>query len=172
MGPTRRRPAIGDHSHTDGAHTIMRQAAAALFGAGFTVAACYAAGALLLDQLRATLRRDERIPLAFVLGAACLHLVIFAILATRVAYWPVLAVALGGIIIAALATGAWRGAHSPAAKPVAPLARSIRMVFGWCAGIFAIVYLVNAWAPEASPDGAGYHLGLVARELRAHGFEP
>ena len=57
----------------------MRQAAAALFGAGFTVAACYAAGSLLIDQLRATLRRDERIPLAFVLGAACLHLAIFAV---------------------------------------------------------------------------------------------
>jgi hypothetical protein len=46
------------------------------------------------------------------------------------------------------------------------------MVFGWCAGVFAVVYLVNAWAPEVSPDGAGYHLGLVARELRVHGFEP
>jgi hypothetical protein len=36
----------------------MRQAAAALFGAGFTVAACYAAGALLIDQLRVALRRE------------------------------------------------------------------------------------------------------------------
>ena len=55
---------------------------------------------------------------------------------------------------------------------MAPLSKNLRMVFGWCAGVFAIVYLVNAWAPEASPDGAGYHLGLVARELSAHGFEP
>jgi hypothetical protein len=46
------------------------------------------------------------------------------------------------------------------------------LVFGWCGGIFAVVYLVNAWAPEASPDGSSYHLGLVARELRTHGFEP
>jgi predicted lysophospholipase L1 biosynthesis ABC-type transport system permease subunit len=150
----------------------MRQAAAALFGAGFTVAACYAAGSLLIDQLRASLRQDERIPLAFILGAACLHLAIFAVLALRIAYWPVLAGLLAAAILAAIVTGAWRGAHTAIGKPVAPLSNSLRMVFGWCAGIYAVVYLVNAWAPEVSPDGAGYHLGLVARELRVHGFEP
>lgn len=150
----------------------MRQAVAALFGAGFTVAACYAAGSLLIDRLRVALRRDERIPLAFVLGAACLHLAIFGVLAVHIAYWPVLAAVLAGTIAAALATGAWRGAHTGSGEPVPPLSRNLRMVFGWCAGIFAILYLVNAWAPEASPDGAGYHLGLVARELRVHGFEP
>lgn len=150
----------------------MRQALAALCGAGFTVAACYAAGSLLIDRLRVALRRDERIPLAFVLGAACLHLVIFAILAMHIAYWPVLVAALAGAILVALATGAWRGAHTGSGRPVPPLSKTLRMVFGWCAGVFAIVYLVNAWAPEVSPDGAGYHLGLVARELRVHGFEP
>ncbi|MCU1338719.1 MAG: 4-amino-4-deoxy-L-arabinose transferase and related glycosyltransferase of family-like protein [Bryobacterales bacterium] len=150
----------------------MRQAAAALFGAGFTVAACYAAGALLIDQLRAVLRRDERIPLAFVLGAACLHLLIFAILALRVAYWPVLAAVLAVTIAAALGTGAWRGIRTETGKPVAPLSKTLQVMFASCAGVFAIVYFVNAWAPETSPDGAGYHLALVARELRAHGFEP
>ena len=149
----------------------MRQAAAALFGAGFTVAACYAAGSLLIDQLRAALRRDERIPLAFLLGAACLHLAIFAILAMRAAYWPVLVGVLAVTILAAVWTGAWRGAHTEAGKAVAPLSRTLRAVFGLCVGTYAVVYLVNAWAPEASPDGASYHLGLVARELRAHGFE-
>jgi len=150
----------------------MRQAAAALFGAGFTVAACYAAGALLIDQLRVALRRDERIPLAFVLGAACLHLVIFVILALRIAYWPVLAGALAGTVAAALGTGAWRGLRTPSGKTVAPLSRTLQVVFGSCAGVFAIVYLANAWAPEVSPDGSGYHLSLVARDLRVHGFEP
>ena len=37
---------------------------------------------------------------------------------------------------------------------------------------YAGLYFVNAWAPEVSPDGSGYHLELVARYLRAHGFEP
>ena len=36
---------------------------------------------------------------------------------------------------------------------------------------FGIVYLVNALAPEMSPDGSAYHLPFVARYLRAHGFE-
>ena len=150
----------------------MRPALAALFGAGFTIAGCYAAGSLVIDQLRAALRQEERIPLAFVLGAACLHLAIFAVLALRVAYWPVLVVLLAAPILAALATGAWRGARTEFGKPVPRLSRKLRTLFGWCAGVFAIVYFVNAWAPEASPDGAGYHLGLVARELRVHGFEP
>ena len=35
---------------------------------------------------------------------------------------------------------------------------------------YFILYFFNAMAPEASPDGAGYHLGLVARYLREHGF--
>jgi hypothetical protein len=150
----------------------MRQAAAALFGAGFTVAACYAAGALLIDRLRVALRRDERIPLAFVLGAACLHLAVFAILALHIGYWPVLAALLAGTVAAAVWTGAWRGLRTDLGKPVAPLSKTLLAVFGLCMGVFAIFYLVNAWAPEASPDGSGYHLGLVARELRAHGFEP
>ncbi|MCU1238978.1 MAG: hypothetical protein JWP63_6945 [Candidatus Solibacter sp.] len=35
---------------------------------------------------------------------------------------------------------------------------------------YFVFYLANAMAPEVSPDGAGYHLGLVARYLREHGF--
>ena len=145
----------------------MRQAAAALFGAGFTVAACYAAGTIVIDRLGAVLRRDERIPLAFVLGAACLHLVIFAILVLHIGYWPVFVAALAGIIGISL-----RGTAAQSSKAAPPLSWPLRVVFGLCAGAFSILYLVNAWAPEASPDGSGYHLGFVARELRDHGFQP
>ncbi len=150
----------------------MRQAAAALLGAGFTVAACYAAGALLIDRLQAALRRDERIPLAFVLGAACLHLAVFAILALHIGYWPVLTALLAATVGAAVWTGAWRGVRTELGKPVAPLSKTLLAIFGLCAGAFAIFYLVNAWAPETSPDGAAYHLAGVARDLRTHGMEP
>jgi hypothetical protein len=37
-------------------------------------------------------------------------------------------------------------------------------------GTYAVLYFVNALAPEISPDGSTYHLGLVARYLREHGF--
>ncbi len=33
-----------------------------------------------------------------------------------------------------------------------------------------MVYFTNAMAPERSPDGSTYHLGLVARYMREHGF--
>src|SRR6185437_7558007 len=51
------------------------------------------------------------------------------------------------------------------------LPRVIRYLFGGIAAAFTVLYFFNAWAPEISPDGASYHLGLVARYLRARGFE-
>jgi len=156
----------------------MRQALAALFGAGFTVAACYATGALFLDKLRAKLSSFERVPLAFALGAACLHLVIFAIFATHLAYKPVLWLLLAMPIVAALVR---RTSCSTADVIVSGPARGLAAdrggrptyvyIMAACAAVFFVLYLVNAWAPEASPDGSGYHLSLIARYLRAHAFE-
>ena len=51
------------------------KALAALAGAAFTVAACYGLGATIAARLGARLRRGEKFPLSFVLGAAVLHLV-------------------------------------------------------------------------------------------------
>ena len=36
---------------------------------------------------------------------------------------------------------------------------------------YAVIYLSNSIAPENSPDGQAYHLGLVYRYFRQHGFE-
>ena len=36
--------------------------------------------------------------------------------------------------------------------------------------LYTVLYFFNALAPEISPDGSTYHLGLVARYLREHGF--
>ena len=35
---------------------------------------------------------------------------------------------------------------------------------------FFVLYFFNALAPEISPDGSGYHLAIVARFWRQHGF--
>jgi 4-amino-4-deoxy-L-arabinose transferase-like glycosyltransferase len=43
-------------------------------------------------------------------------------------------------------------------------------LLGLAFAVFGVVYLVNALAPEASPDGSAYHLPLVAQYLDAHGF--
>src|SRR5690349_24857410 len=86
----------------------MLQALAALLGAAATIAASYAAGVLLIDRLRIPLHRPERAPLAFTLGASCLHLAVFAILALKIAYWPVLVALLAAVTGVAVWKGSWR----------------------------------------------------------------
>jgi hypothetical protein len=147
------------------------KALAALAGAAFTVAACYALGSVMAARLGVRLRRGEKFPLAFVLGAALLHLAVFAILALKIAYKPVLWVLLAACLVMALRTGDWRLPAPDAAPAETALPRGFRYLFGVIAAAFTVVYLFNAWAPEISPDGASYHLGFVARYLRARGFE-
>ena len=148
------------------------KALAALAGAAFTVAACYGLGAIMAARLGARLRRDEQFPLTFVLGAAILHLAIFAVMALHIAYRPVLIALLVACVAAALVTGAWRLPANQAAPCGTPLPRAIRYLFGVIAAAFTVLYLFNAWAPEISPDGSSYHLTLVALYLQAHGFKP
>lgn len=148
------------------------KALAALAGAAFTVAACYGLGSMIAARLRARLRRDEKLPLAFVLGASVLHLAIFGIMALRIAYRPVLLTLLAACVGAALVTRDWRLPGSESAPRETPLPRAIRYLFGLIAAAFTVLYLFNAWAPEISWDGSTYHLNLVALYLRAHGFKP
>lgn len=144
----------------------MIQALAALVGAILTVAACYAAGAMLLDRLGIELRRYERVPLAFTLGAACLHLTVFAILAAHAAYWPVFLGLLLGLIAASLLNRSWflRG------DPGESISQNLKRVAILTFTPFTVLYFFHAWAPEMSPDGSGYHLGWVLRYLDAHRF--
>jgi hypothetical protein len=142
-------------------------------GALFTVFTCYALGSLFLARLRVSLLRAEKPPLAFVTGAALLHLVIFAILTLHVAYVPVLIAVLGAIVAAALYTGDLRlPSNTPSAPPRATLIDAVRVIFFLIAGTFTFVYIFCAWAPEISPDGSSYHLPFIATYLRAHGFVP
>lgn len=145
----------------------MLQSVSALMGAGLTVAACYAAGAMLIDRLGLTLRRYERLPLAFTLGAACLHLAVFLILTLQIAYWPVFVALLVSLIASAVATGSWqlRGEAGEA------LSQNLKRICIVLFGAFSLVYFFHAWAPEVSPDGSSYHLGYVNAYTRAHGFE-
>jgi hypothetical protein len=145
----------------------MWQAWWALIGAAVTVAGCYATGALMVDWLQAPLKRPERFPLSFVLGASVLHLAIFTALALKIAYRPVL-VALAVIPIAA---AVWKGSWKLKGSAVEPLGLGLKIFCGAIFAVFTVQYFFHAWAPESSPDGSGYHLGLVGRYLRIHGFE-
>ena len=142
-------------------------------GALLTVAACYSLGSVFVGRLRITLLGAEKLPLAFVTGAALLHLVVFAILALHVAYAPIFLALMAILIVAALWTGEWRWpARIPKSNNGNRLVLAIRFLFFAIAATFAVVYIFCAWAPEISPDGTSYHLPLIARYLHAHGFEP
>jgi hypothetical protein len=145
----------------------MLQPLSVLFGAAFTVAVSLAAGRMLLRALSVRLYRQEEHALAFVVGAACLSLLTFILCALRVAHRGVFLAA--GLAILALAVR--RGAHRPLGESFPPLPPFWKWLFCSIFAVYSVLYFFNAMAPETSPDGVGYHLGLVSRYLRAHGFE-
>lgn len=137
------------------------QALAILFGAGFTVAAALGLGSVALGG-------EVRHPgTRFVTGAALLSLIVFALCCAGWA-WPAVFLASGAVIGLA-----WKfqRAQPAAAESVEkgsqqPVPRILILFFI----LFSILYFFSAMAPETSPDGAAYHLGLVGQYLRWHGF--
>ena len=138
-----------------------------LFGAALTVAVAMALGKLLLRALGLKFHRQEEHLFALVTGSACLSLLVFLLATIGVARKGVFQPLGLGIVAVAV----WRGAHRSAGAPLAPLAKFWQRLFYAVFGIFTVLYFFNAMAPEMSPDGSTYHLGLVARYLRNHGFE-
>lgn len=144
----------------------MAQVLSILAGATFTVLFCLALGRLVMDRLSLNLSGAERLLLSFPVGAACLHLVVFLLASVGQARKSVFLGA--GVVIFAAAWRFRRNALSGVA--VAPLPRIWKAAFLALFAVFGVVYLVNALAPEHSPDGVTYHLGLVARYARDRGF--
>ena len=141
-----------------------------LLAAGFTAGACLASGNLLLRALRLRFRREEKHIFAFVSGAACWSGLVFLLAAAGLARRGVFLVAGLLVILAALKWG--RSQPAPPPEPAPPrLPPFWKALFGVIFAAFAVLYFFNALAPEISPDGSTYHLGLVARYLREHGFQ-
>jgi hypothetical protein len=138
-----------------------------LAGAALTVVSSLALGRLAIDRLAIPLERNERLLLSFPVGAALLHAIVFLLAAVGQARRGVF-VGLGAAIVAA----AWRFQRTAApGSPSAPLPRAWRAALLALGAAFGVVYLFNALAPEHSPDGVAYHLGLVSRYARHHGFQ-
>lgn len=124
-------------------------------------------GLILFRRLSIQLARAESISLAFITGAACFSQAIFVLsslhLARRASF---IAIAL---LAAAIAF------HERRSIQAGVRSKSLPRTWKWFAAAlfasFAVVYLLNAMAPEMSPDGIAYHLPFVDRYLRAHGFE-
>src|SRR4051812_19387809 len=130
----------------------MRRVLSILFGAGFTVATAWSLGRLVFHKLRLKLLPVEHELLAALTGASILSVLIFAICALQLAYVPTFLL-LGGVAL-------WlnyRIQQHPAGTHGALVSWPWLSVFA----LYAFVYLVNSIAPEYSPDGQTYHLGLV-----------
>ena len=133
-----------------------------------TVTGAYALGRMLWSRLDIRGTRDEAIAFSFLLGAAAYSLVIFFLGIVHLYYRGIF---LG--LPAVLLLVAWRmGALKLPAERFAPLPRWLRWSVGVVGGLFGLLYLSNALAPEISPDGSTYHLGLVARYYRERGMVP
>jgi len=131
------------------------QALAILFGATVTVAICYALGSRLLGAAFTDLGAR------FVTGGAAFSLLVFGLCAVGLLY-PL-------AILAVCAAALWWNRKSrwwPEPQDGFPYWRILLLVFA----IYFVLYFFNSMAPESSFDGSRYHLGLVARYLREHGF--
>jgi len=144
----------------------MREIASILFGALFTVSLAIALGSLLISRLKIELCRLEAQLFALLAGSGILSFLVMSLCMIHGARRGIFQ--WGGATVIALAV--WKGHGRPKRRelPAVPLT--------WIAGFaavflaFGVYYLVNALAPEVSPDGSGYHLGNVARMWRNHGF--
>jgi hypothetical protein len=120
---------------------------------------------LLFRRLGIVLRHIEHDLLAALTGAALLSLAVFLLCALKLARTPVfLGFGLGLIALARPKVG-------QAVPPVSNALAKRSMLFLIPFAFYGVIYLANSLAPEFSPDGSTYHLGLVARYFRQHGFE-
>jgi hypothetical protein len=139
----------------------------AIIGAAYTVAVCVALGALLVRRLGLEFCRLEATLFEFVSGSACLSLAVFALCVVHQARLPVF-LAIG---TAAIGWALWGARGAPQRKSLPAVSRGWLVLFAVVYAAFFTCYLVNAMAPEISPDGSGYHLGNVARDWRTGGFD-
>jgi len=144
----------------------MQQVFYILFGAGFCALVSIAAGKLLLRVLKLDLYKEEETPLALVIGGACLSMIVFAMAASHLVYKKAFLAVGFAIVMAAL----WKRVFTPQSKTFQPLPRTLIWIYGIAGAIFFVLTFLHAMAPEWSADGSAYHLGLVSRYFREHGF--
>jgi hypothetical protein len=119
---------------------------------------CLALGAWLMQAIRLRCTSWEGLVYRFLLGATSLSLLVFLLSALGIVHKGVI------YAVAALAIASrWKDRPNLNWPP-----------WHWSAIPFTVyitLYLAHAMAPEHSPDGMTYHLGLVARYYREHGFQ-
>jgi len=139
------------------------QVAAILFGALFTVATATALGTLLLGKACADW------PIRFTVGAGALSFLVLMLGLSHLVY-PASFAILGVAAITACRPWKVRRVGKTIGR-IGTISISNIILFVILIAYFYI-YFLKAIAPEVSPDGSSYHLGLTARYLREHGLHP
>jgi hypothetical protein len=142
-----------------------------LAGATLVVITCMSLGRLLLIPVQNSLDAIERAALSFVLGAGLMSLIVF-VLGVMGFVGPRTYLGLGAVTVVAAIFMRDRSAPSRVSQRSVPLTRSWYLVWAGVLFLFGGLYLVNAFAPEVSPDGSSYHLGLVSLYARANRIGP
>ena len=137
-----------------------------LASAIFTAVTAQSLGLLLLHYLRPRISRQEQYLYSFAAGAGLLSLLVFFIAAAHVV-WTATFVVVGVLSIGACV---YFRAYAPFEEKLAPLPWLYQGLLAATLFPFALLYFSHALAPEASPDGSAYHLGLVQTYLDQHGF--
>ena len=127
-----------------------------------------ALGVSAVRLLRLELNRAEAGCLGYVLGCALSSLLTFAVAAFGIATEEVFLVLTAGSGVLLLRQWKWLRGLKPAALAGIPIAVGVIFGVGWLA--YGVLYFRQAAAPEMSPDGMAYHLGLVNLWSHAHGL--
>lgn len=148
-----------------------RQLAGVLFGGCATVAVSLLLGRTVLGQsrsLRGELTKSEGWLLSFALGAAILISLVFGLCATGLFYDASVWTVGIGVALAWRRWGRWN--WEPRPSKFVPKGRSWQLLLGVPAAIYGVLYALHTLSPEVAFDAVGYHLGLVQRYYRNHGF--
>lgn len=148
-----------------------RQLAGVLFGGCATVLVACLLGRIVLGQargLRGELSESEGWLLSFALGAALLGSVVFVLCAAGLIYDASVWIVGVGVALAWARWGRWT--WEPRSEESGPEDRSWLWLLGAPAAVYGALYAVHTLSPEVAYDAVGYHLGLVQRYYRNHGF--
>ena len=139
-----------------------------LLGAFAAAGVAITLGRLAIERLQITLHRQEQLAVSFVLGSGIWSFIVFVLCTVHVIYKGVLI----GLAAAIVLYGWKKGFHRLQGEAFPPLPIIWKRLLTAVAAVFGVLYLAHAMAPEVSPDGAAYHLGLVGQYYRARGFLP
>jgi hypothetical protein len=139
------------------------QVAAILFGALFTVATATALGTLLLGKACGDW------PIRFTAGAGALSFLVLLLAASHLAYPAAFAILGVAAIITCRPWRYWRGENAGRYLPQSSFSNILVFLI---LIVYFYIYFLKSVAPEVSPDGSTYHLGLTALYLREHGLYP